>query len=121
MKDRVYMTPQIFEAVKTIIDAGHGVELEMGEGGNSHIVTYLIIGVKHAEESGYVQKLKVRHTSRYTGKFSDFSGVSDEFGDLCYSEVPDIIPFLNVISSQIEEWREASKTDPRWFDKMAKV
>ncbi len=82
----VYITPAILTAINTIAAAGHGIELKMGEGGNSHTVTYITIGCRKIGEAGYTKKLTVKHTSSYGGKFSEFNGVDREFGDLCFGK-----------------------------------
>lgn len=119
---RIYITNPIFEAIAAIHAAGHGVELEMGDGGNNHTVTYIIIGVRHPQEAGYVNKLRVKHTSSYQGRFSQFSGMSPDCGDdLCHGITGVITPFLSVIAENIESWRKAANTNPAWPTKMAQV
>lgn len=121
MGNRVYVTTPIYNAIVAIHNAGHAVELEIGEGGNSHTVTNLIICVRHPDEVAHIHKVRVKHTSSYGGKFSEFIGMSDEFGDLCHYSQSRIDPFLEVVAANADFWREMSSTDPHWFSKMAKV
>jgi hypothetical protein len=96
MSKPVYINATILAAINAIAAAGHGVELEAGEGGNSHSVTFITIGVRREGEAGYVGKLRVKFVRRYN-QFEDFIGFNGAFGDLCHYEQKSIEPFLAAI------------------------
>lgn len=117
---RVHITSVVFKAIQEIHEAGHEVSIENGLSGNSHTVVNIIIKVRHPDERGFVNAVMIKHTSSYSGQFSDFQGISPEFRSLEYQQFNDISPFLKVIDENLKRWRRYSTT-PEWLSKMAKV
>jgi hypothetical protein len=87
----IYVTPSILAGLNKIAAAGHGVEIEPElKGGNNHTVTYIVIACRRPGEGSYSRKLRVRHISSYGGHYNEWTAVSEEFGDLCYKQLPSI-------------------------------
>lgn len=87
----IYVSNEILSALNTIAAAGHGIEIDSElTGGNSHTNTKITICCRKAGSAGYTKKLKVKHTSSYSGQFSEWTGISDEFGELCYAQLSTI-------------------------------
>jgi hypothetical protein len=94
MNDQIQITKPIMEALAAIQAAGHGVSIHTQQtGGNSHTNTYLDICLRKEGSVGFVKRLTVKHVSRYQS-FSDWQGVSEEFGEMCYAEYSSINALL---------------------------
>lgn len=78
---KIYINKQILNALNKISDAGHRAALEEGGGGNSYTNTYITIRIIR---DGTDKQLIIKHVSGYGNQFSEFWGVSEEFGDLKY-------------------------------------
>lgn len=86
----LYITPEILAAINAIAAAGHGIEIdEKTSSGNSHTSTFITVCCRKPNERAYTKKLIIKHTASY-GKFSEWTGFSPEFGDLCYSQTPNV-------------------------------
>lgn len=92
----LHITPTILAACDAIVEAGHGVELEKGEGGSSHTTTFITICCRQPGSQAFTKRLTVKYTSAYGGKFHEFQGESDEFGEWCHYAQPTIAPFVEI-------------------------
>ena len=87
----IYICNQILSGLTAIAAAGHGIEIDSAHtGGNSHTNTMITICCRKSGSGGFAKKLKVKHTSSYSGRFSEWSGISNEFGELCYAQLSTI-------------------------------
>jgi hypothetical protein len=96
MSKTVYLNNTLIAAINRIAEAGHTVAVESGEGGNSHSVVFITIGVRRAGEVFVAINLRIRYIFSYQ-KFEYFMGMDDRFGKLCYEQSSNVEPFLEVI------------------------
>jgi Family of unknown function (DUF5397) len=100
MSKTVYLNNTLITAINRISESGHTVAVESGEGGNSHSVVFITIGVRRAGEAFVTIYMRIKYIFSYQ-KFEYFMGMDDRFGDLCYQQSPNVEPFLKVIQSTI--------------------
>ncbi len=82
------ITDAIFRGMAKIKESGMALRVDTEQrGGHSHTVTYIDIGMRSKNSFAVSKWLRVKHTSSYAGQFSDWSGVSPEFGALGYSQL----------------------------------
>lgn len=94
LHEKIFISDALYAAIGIIREAGHGVELRNGEGGNSHISTILTIGVRSPTEAGYIAKIDVKHVLSYGGKYSEFIGFDEKFGKDQFTVCKTIEPLL---------------------------
>lgn len=87
MQKSIVITHDLLAAFNAIKAAGHCVEIDSEQDGgkNSHTNTYLTLF-----SVGYSKRLRVRHTTSYSGQFSEWAGISREFEELCYLQYPKV-------------------------------
>lgn len=107
--NQVWITPALRSGIVAITTAGHGVAIEPADGGNNHTSTYLIIGVRHPDEAGYIRKLRIRYTHSYQ-RYNSYTAVSTELGELCFGEVS-IAEILARVTHNLGAWKAEHDAD----------
>ena len=122
----IELHPILFTELQRIFNAGHGVGIkDSKDKGNSHTSAYIVISVKHPNETAFINKLLVKCTISY-GMFVRFYLISEDFEELQYGEYSDLQEALNFINSKLEDWnekcnRENPKIRAAWQNKMAMI
>jgi hypothetical protein len=98
MSKTVYLNNTLITAINRIAEAGHSVAVESGEGGNSHSVVFITIGVHRAGEVFAATSLRIKYVRSYQN-FEDFMGMDDRFRDLCHWQSKNVEPFLKFIEN----------------------